>query len=471
MMFSMYPRIASLILLAVAGGISGQAQQTCSNSTLAGTYYYLANGSVISGGQTLPFAELSQFVFDGKGGVTGQAATNDNGVIASFSFAGMYTVQASCKGGLSLTADPPAAGPFDFQILDGGKSISMAFSGPGAVIVGHAYLATTGTVQCGRGLFTGSYAFQFTGTSGGLLRSEEGQIVSDGDVNLTKSGVLDINGSPLLNPGSGTYSLHSDCSGSAFIASQSGNLNYVFAMVDNGRRILFLQTDSGTVVSGQAQTQALTASVLPDFAFGGGFYSAIYFANTGSTAVSFPVNFFGDAGGPLTVPSLHGSNTTINLPPQGTAIIEAPNDGSLVQGFASMFLPSGVVSYGIFRKSTVGVPDQEVIVPLSEASSTRRTLVWDDTSYVTAVAIVNPSAVANIVTITVRDDAGNSIGSPTISLGANSKTAVVLRDVPGLAGMAGKRGFADFSVVAGNVAVLGLRFNGQAFTSIPTVDR
>ena len=352
MMFSMCKRIISLVLLLVAGGISVQAQQTCSNATLNGTYYYLANGSVVSGGQTLPFAELSQLVFDGKGGVTGQAATNDNGVFASFSFAGMYSVQASCKGGLTLSANPPAAGPFDFQILDGGKSISMAFSGANAVIVGHAYLATTGTVQCGRGLFTGSYAFQFTGSAGGLLRSEEGQMVSDGDVNLSVSSVLDINGSPLLNPGTGNYSLHSDCSGSAFIASQSGNTNYSFGMVDNGRSILFLRTDSGTVVSGKAETQALTASVLPDFAYGGGFYSAIYFANTGSTAVSFPVNFFGDAGGPLTVPSVHGSTTTINLPPQGTAIVEAPNDGPLVQGYASAFLPSGVVSYGIFRKST-----------------------------------------------------------------------------------------------------------------------
>ena len=97
--------------------------------------------------------------------------------------------------------------------------------------------------------------------------------------------------------------------------------------------------------------------------------------------------------------------------------------------------------------------------------------MWDDTNYVTSVAIVNPSAVANIVTITVRDDAGNLLGTPTIALGAHAKTAVVLRDVPGLAGMAGKRGTADFSVVAGNVAVLGLRFYGQAFTSIPTVNR
>jgi hypothetical protein len=134
-------------------------------------------------------------------------------------------------------------------------------------------------------------------------------------------------------------------------------------------------------------------------------------------------------------------------------------------------LPSGVVSYGIFRKSAPGVADQEAIVPLSSAASSRRTLLFDDTNYVTSVAIVNPSGIENIVTVSVRDDAGNLIGNPTILLGANSKMAVVLRDLPGLAGMSGKRGIADFSVVAGNVAVLGLRFNGEAFSSIPTVNR
>jgi hypothetical protein len=40
-----------------------------------------------------------------------------------------------------------------------------------------------------------------------------------------------------------------------------------------------------------------------------------------------------------------------------------------------------------------------------------------------------------------------------------------------LGAMVGKRGVADFSVVAGNIAVLGLRFNGAAFSSIPTVNR
>ena len=467
----MYPRISTLFLLFVAGGISLQAQQTCSNSVLSGTYFYLANGSVISGGQALPFAELSRFVFDGNGGVTGQAASSDNGTFASFSFTGVYTVQAGCTGTLTLTVNPPAAGPFVFEVEDGGKSLSMAFSGAGAVILGRAYQVTTGTVQCGSGLLTGNYGVQFTGVSGGLRVSEQGQMVSDGDSNLTLNGVFNSNGTTSQMASAGNYSLRGDCTGWVALSNSSGITNYAMALVENGTRILFLETDAGTTVSGQGQTQGLTASVLPDFVFGGGFYSAIYFANTGNTAVAFPVHFIGDDGNPLTIPAIGGATATIQLAPQGTAMVEAPNVGALVQGYASAFLPSGVVSYGIFRKSAPGVTDQEVIVPLSSAASSRRTLIFDDTNYVTSVAIVNPSAVQNIVTVTVRDDEGNLIGSPTILLGANSKTAVVLRDLPGLGGIAGKRGIADFSVVAGNVAVLGLRFNGVAFSSIPTVNR
>ncbi|MDP9114780.1 MAG: hypothetical protein M3O20_14020 [Acidobacteriota bacterium] len=468
----MYPRIASLVLLFAAASISMEAQQACSNSLLSGTYFYLANGSVISGGQALPFAELSDFVFDGNGGVTGQAATSDNGTFASFSFTGAYAVQAGCTGTLTLTVNPPGAGPFVFEVEDGGRSLSMAFSGMGAVILGRAYQVTTGTVQCGRGLLTGSYGFEFMGVSpGGLRVAQEGQMVSDGDSALTLNGVSNSNGTTLPLTSAGNYSLRSDCAGSASITSSSGNTNYLFAMVENGRRILFLETDAGTTISGQAETQGLTASVLPDFVFGGGFYSAIYFANTGDTAVSFPVHFIGDDGNPLTVPAIGGSTATIQLAPQGTAIVEAPNVGALVQGYASAFLPSGVVGYGVFRKSAPGIADQEVIVPLSSAASSRRTLIFDDTNYVTSVAIVNPSAVQNIVTVSARDDAGNLIGTHTILLGPNAKTAVVLRDLTGLGGIAGKRGIADFSVVAGNVAVLGLRFNGAAFSSIPTVNR
>ena len=52
----------------------------------------------------------------------------------------------------------------------------------------------------------------------------------------------------------------------------------------------------------------------------------------------------------------------------------------------------------------------------------------------------------------------------------NAKTALVLRNIPGLASVGAAIGSVNFTVTIGNVAALGLRFNGTAFTSIPTSD-
>lgn len=207
-----------------------------------------------------------------------------------------------------------------------------------------------------------------------------------------------------------------------------------------------------------------TVKLLPQFVFGGGWYSALYFANTSDQPASVPVQFVGDDGKPLVVPSV-GSSTTLNLPPHGAAVIEAANTGGLVQGYASVAIPSGVVGYGVFRQGS-GTGDQEAVVPLSDAT-THSILIWDDTAYTTAVAVANPGAASAIVTVTARDVSGQVLGTASIPLSAGAKTAVVLRNVPGLGAMSGNRGSAEFSVASGGVAVLGLRFNGQAFTSIP----
>jgi hypothetical protein len=217
---------------------------------------------------------------------------------------------------------------------------------------------------------------------------------------------------------------------------------------------------------------ATNAKILPQFAVGGGWFSALYFTNTGSTSVSFPVNFVSDSGTPLVIPSLGGSSTTVSLQPRGTAAVLTTNPGSLSQGYASMSLPAGVVGYGLFDFTATGIPDQEAVVPLSSASTTTSTLIWDDTNnFVTAVAIVNPSNVATTITITLRDTTGATLATSAVFLQPKSKTEAVLRTLPGLAGMAGNRGSADFTATSGNVAVIGLRFIGYAFTSIATADK
>jgi len=180
------------------------------------------------------------------------------------------------------------------------------------------------------------------------------------------------------------------------------------------------------------------------------------------------VSFYSDNGGPLPA-GLLGSSTTVTLNPQATAIVEAGNfSTNLSQGYVSAAIPAGITGYGIFRQSVPGTADQEAVVPFTLASSTSSTLIWDDTNYITAVAIANPSAAPTTVNVTVYDSGGNPIGTSSIPLAAQSKTEAAMRNLPGLNGMAGRRGSAVFTVPTGNVTVLGLRFNGSAFTSIPT---
>lgn len=126
-----------------------------------------------------------------------------------------------------------------------------------------------------------------------------------------------------------------------------------------------------------------------------------------------------------------------------------------------------MTGYGVFRQSVPGVPDQEAVVPLASSTSTSSTLTWDDTNYTTAVAVANPSVVPATVSITVWNGAGAVVGTSSITLGAGAKTEATLRSMPGLSAVIADRGSAQFTVRSGSVALLGLRFNGTAFTSIP----
>ncbi|MGA2181894.1 MAG: hypothetical protein ABSH47_02600 [Bryobacteraceae bacterium] len=227
----------------------------------------------------------------------------------------------------------------------------------------------------------------------------------------------------------------------------------------------------GLLVALWAPANAQTTSyVLPQLAYGGGWYSALYFTNQNDkAAASFAVYFVNDTGTPLSVPvaGVSVTSTVVNVPALGTAIIEAPNVSGLSQGYATFFLPSGVVGYGVFRQTVAGRPDQEAVVPFASTASTANTLVWDETSFVTAVSMVNPSPIDTVVTITVLDEQGNTLGTSLVPLPAYNKAVSTLRTFPGLGNIVGHRGSAQFTVSSGNVSVLGLRFGGSAFTSIP----
>lgn len=221
--------------------------------------------------------------------------------------------------------------------------------------------------------------------------------------------------------------------------------------------------EAGTEVSG-------TVFALPQLAFGGGWYTAMYFTNTTDAPANMGVKFYGPDGAALSVPLLGTgpvSSQVITLAPKATAVLEAPNTGDLQQGWAEATLPTGVTGYGVFRQTVSGRPDQEAVVPLSNTSKTVANLVWDDMGPTTAIALVNPGDAAATATITVYGPDGAQLGTATVNLAPDNRTAFNLREQPGLAGMAGKRGSARIAVPSGTVSALGLRFGDSAFTSIP----
>jgi len=219
-------------------------------------------------------------------------------------------------------------------------------------------------------------------------------------------------------------------------------------------------------ITSTAQQPTIGSSVLPQFVFGDGWYTALYFTNLSAESVSFPVYFYSDLGTSLIVPSLNGSSTSVTIAAYGTAMIEATNVGSLRQGYATFTLPVGVGGYGVFRWNA-GLEDQEGVVPFASSAGTATTLTYDEKNLTTGVAVVNASSSTAMIAITARNASGVPIGTSSLALPPLNHTAAVLSAFPGLSGVVGQGGSAQFTASTGNVAVLGLRFHGSAFTSIP----
>jgi hypothetical protein len=228
---------------------------------------------------------------------------------------------------------------------------------------------------------------------------------------------------------------------------------------------LRFNTSAFTTIPTGAQAVSNGTAALPQVAFGGGWYTALYFYNTGDTPATIALSFFDGNGDPLGVPPSGNANQTLTISAHGTVTLEMPNTGDLEQGWARVALASGVIGYGVFRQSVEGRPDQEAVVPLTDTRSSASTIIYDDTLYTTAIAIANPTGSSNSVSVTALDDTGQTVGTTTVTLAPYARQAVVLRDLT--PAIAGGRGSVRFTASTGAVSVLGLRFNTSAFTSIP----
>ena len=206
------------------------------------------------------------------------------------------------------------------------------------------------------------------------------------------------------------------------------------------------------------------------------FYLANYLANTSGKPATITLKFFDDAGNPLPLPltflqtgeTLTAATVTRTLPIGATLAIQAQGlDAQVALGSAQLTSDFGVNAFALFRYDPSG---QEATVPFETRNAGAYVLAFDNTApLATGVAIANLSNQAANVGMTLRDDMGNTLHAATIPVPANGHYAFVLGSVYPLAG--GRRGTVEFSSTGAQISVLGIRANGNAFTSIPVLTR
>ena len=248
-MISKMFRIASMIALASLA-LSSAARATCSNASLSGTYGFLHDSTDNSG--TPATAAVTQLTFDSNTGTfTGEQTASHGGVIVTESVTGTYTVASNCTG----LGSPAGANPFTIVVTPTGFLALHLLS--------EGFAVKQGSPTCNNAGVEGSFGFETTGVflagapvTGAVAFIGELQLT----VNLSGEGVISgqlsasEDGTFLTfaeQPVTGSYTVASDCRGTATITPKGGpEMHFSLVVVDDGKKMLAIETDANTVVSG-----------------------------------------------------------------------------------------------------------------------------------------------------------------------------------------------------------------------------
>ena len=218
----------------------------------------------------------------------------------------------------------------------------------------------------------------------------------------------------------------------------------------------------------------LNDAVLGQLVDGAGWKTTINLVNLDKQPASFTLFFFADRGTSLTLPIVNESGQTSfentiqgNIPVGGSATYATMGTGlDLAQGWAAMASAQRIAGQAVFRRSMLGFPDIEAVVPFTSIYDLRQVLPFDHTSgFVMGIALTNPGTSDLTTTLSFRSSNGTQLLQDTIKLAGLTHTAFLLADKYPLT--KNQRGVIEITTPGGilgsstgvGVGVLGLRGN------------
>ncbi|MFB3830036.1 MAG: hypothetical protein ACE15B_24925 [Bryobacteraceae bacterium] len=201
--------------------------------------------------------------------------------------------------------------------------------------------------------------------------------------------------------------------------------------------------------------------VIPQVADGAGWSTTIVLvnktANTALVSLAFRQSAAGGATSAWTPPFLESVNLSgISLAAGSALFLHTPGTAaSLTQGWGQLTAPDGVAGYAIFTARNAGGPPQDATAPAVTAAG-RILVPFDNTEgLVSAVALVNPTAAAETVSVNLRTSDGSTSTATLPSLPANGQVTFLMPNQ--FSQTTGKRGLAEFYVSSGSISAIALR--------------
>jgi len=259
-MFSKTFRISRMILFASFVLSSAAWAATCSNGSLSGTYGFLHAGVDRRGA---PAVAVTQLTFDpAEGTYTGEDLENIGGVITRSSLTATYAVARNCTVTAQVTLlSGGASENVNVSFVVTPTGFLFLFQNPGATSSGFG--AKQGSSTCTNAGVEGRFGFETTGTLlAGAAVTGPVAFIGELKFKVNPSGDGEISGhiagsedGTILTfadePITGSYRVDANCRGTAtFTPKGQPEMHFSFVVVDCGKELLAIQTDTDTAVSG-----------------------------------------------------------------------------------------------------------------------------------------------------------------------------------------------------------------------------
>jgi hypothetical protein len=228
--------------------ISVYASAACSNATLVGNYGFTITGVTTKG---LLSASVGQLTADGKGNFTGVLTNSTAGVISSnVALTGTYSIKTNCTGTTTIT--PSGSKPTNFSLVVVSNGAQFELTDTDAGTSQYGYALAQGKATCTDAGIKNTFGFRGGGynlsTSSTTPDAWAGQVKLNGLGGVTGSESASFDGTIESFSLTGTYTVSSNCTGTATFNGSTGNVsNTYFVIVNGGQSIMQIETDANTV--------------------------------------------------------------------------------------------------------------------------------------------------------------------------------------------------------------------------------